>query len=412
MKIFIHLVTIFVLLESAQAINCNSAPQGKLGGTWWRKYSAWCTACGGTPYQGSGGGGCRPGPNWGGRNRSNSGGSSNYGTRGRSVGNQMIYNAVQEGMNQLFRQPTPQELAAKRQREWAAEQARIAAEIERQRLIKEKNDRMDAEANETLSLIDEAPSAMSDEDLLAESPVTTASLEEKKFDCTATVDLINRLKDPGLKHLDINIGKTEKIIKQAEVESKSADREAAIIAGNLLAGKLADKMANFASNQKTILAMEKQLMKLRKRKSTSKADIEKLQKWISAGITGGNGVMDAYEKTKAAKAFDFSDPKNTTNKEQMLTALGEFNAKFMADTGAWELAGETLAKTLGPGGVFAFKSAVLGIKVTVNRGNKMIAVKNLNEQKYLLGSMMKTRSEMSVKVNQLTDQYQTNCPGK
>ena len=47
---------------AAEAQNCNSAPTG-WGGGWWQQYSAWCTACGGTPnstYQS-----CTPGPNWG-----------------------------------------------------------------------------------------------------------------------------------------------------------------------------------------------------------------------------------------------------------------------------------------------------------------------------------------------------------
>lgn len=47
---------------AALAQNCSSAPRG-FGAAWWRSYSAWCSACGGTPN--SSNMSCRPGPNWG-----------------------------------------------------------------------------------------------------------------------------------------------------------------------------------------------------------------------------------------------------------------------------------------------------------------------------------------------------------
>lgn len=47
---------------AASAQNCNSAPTG-YGGAWWKSYSAWCSACGGTPNPAKTS--CTPGPNWG-----------------------------------------------------------------------------------------------------------------------------------------------------------------------------------------------------------------------------------------------------------------------------------------------------------------------------------------------------------
>lgn len=54
----------------AQSCSPSSAPRpvdGRVSGAWWGRYSKWCSECGGNPYQDSSGGGCRPGPNWGGK---------------------------------------------------------------------------------------------------------------------------------------------------------------------------------------------------------------------------------------------------------------------------------------------------------------------------------------------------------
>lgn len=54
----------------AQSCSPSSAPKpadGRVSGAWWSRYSKWCSECGGNPYQDHTGGGCRPGPNWGGK---------------------------------------------------------------------------------------------------------------------------------------------------------------------------------------------------------------------------------------------------------------------------------------------------------------------------------------------------------
>ncbi len=54
----------------AQSCSPSSAPKpadGRVSGAWWSRYSKWCSECGGNPYQDNTGGGCRPGPNWGGK---------------------------------------------------------------------------------------------------------------------------------------------------------------------------------------------------------------------------------------------------------------------------------------------------------------------------------------------------------
>jgi hypothetical protein len=65
-----------VVAGDAFAANCSNPPMppgGRLSGTWWNSYSSWCRTCGGTPFQDSTGGGCRPGPNWGAQSSSGAG---------------------------------------------------------------------------------------------------------------------------------------------------------------------------------------------------------------------------------------------------------------------------------------------------------------------------------------------------
>lgn len=406
---------LFLLFFSftASAVDCNNHPKpagGRISGAWWSEYSSWCTACGGTPYQNSSGGGCNPGPNWGGAKSATA-----TPQPGAQPMDHHIQQAVSAGMsgqisaedatalvgmgilgNALLAQPSPAELEARRQREWEMQQAAIAAEQERQRKIKEKNDRMDAEAAGTLALLDTGK--VSDEDLLKTPP--------RPFDCKATADKVAKYEAEGLKRLDINIGKARKVIKQAEEGKSKANRELAEIAGEAAAGKMADVMQDFVKNQKTIAAMEKQLQKLAAGNSVTNADKEKLQAWIDNGLKAGGAMIDTYETAKKAKAVDFADPKNASRKEQMLAAMEEFNNKFMNDTGAWELAGEHLSAGLGPAGPAVFKASVLGIKVAANRGAHYISENDLNEQKYHLGNMEKTRAEMAQKIKDMKKQMQ------
>lgn len=308
--------------------------------------------------------------------------------------------------NALLAQPSPEQIAARREAERQAAIAAAAAEAERQRLIKEREDKMDAEAAGTLALLGPSSSGTtSDEDLLRKPAV-------KKFDCEESLLLAHRLEKEGLKKIDINVGKTQKMIKQAEEGSAAANKELAVISGEALAGKLADKMKDFATNQDTIRAMEKKLQELTAHNSVSNADTEKLKVWLETGIESGNSVIDSYEALKKSKKVKMTDVEADASRERMLEKLGEFNDKFMNDTGAWELAGEHLSKALGPAGPVAFKTAVLGIKLTANRGAKMISENDLNEQKYHLGNMMKTRAEMAQKIKNLRKRHKEECSVK
>jgi len=143
-----------------------------------------------------------------------SGGTSAPAASGHEM-DQHISNAISAGMNgqisggdamglvglgllgnALLAQPSPAEIEARRQQALAAEQARVAAEIERQRQIKEKNDKMDADAESMLGLVAQAPAGASDEDLLKETKV-----EEKKAEVPA----------PAVPRLPSNVAVQKKI---------------------------------------------------------------------------------------------------------------------------------------------------------------------------------------------------------
>ncbi len=226
--------------------------------------------------------------------------------------------------------------------------------------------------------------------------------------CGEATSLADRLEKEGLEKLDINLDKTRKMIKQAEEGKSEADTKLVSIAGDAVAGELVDKMEDFATNHKTIFAMKKKLQQMTANPSNQHIGTKKLKAWLELGIGTGNAVIDSYEVHKKTWAIKGSDPSNAT-KKQMLSALAEYNEKFLADTGAWELAGEHLSKALGPAGNVAFKTTLLGIKVAANRGAKMISENDLNEQKYHLGNMMKIRAEMAQKVKTLRKQVQEKC---
>lgn len=126
--------------------------------SWWSKYKTWCEACGGKTYQDSRGGGCEPGPNWGGKNATAGTGSGS----GNSALDQAYANAMSASQNasqmaqasalylggalltEALRPATPEEqAAAQARREAEAEQARQRAAEEDRRSQALLNEMMD-----------------------------------------------------------------------------------------------------------------------------------------------------------------------------------------------------------------------------------------------------------------------------
>src|SRR5208282_5391935 len=116
---------------AASAQNCNSAPTG-YGGAWWRSYSAWCSACGGTPNPAKTS--CTPGPNW-----------------GRRGGNQAPDNSAAEAA--AANAAAEAEAEAERQQEIDAQKA-IIEEQNRQAAEQAKRDQEEFERNKQQALRD------------------------------------------------------------------------------------------------------------------------------------------------------------------------------------------------------------------------------------------------------------------
>lgn len=144
----------------AQSCSPSSAPKpadGRVSGAWWSRYASWCSACGGTPYQDSSGGGCRPGPNWGGKA---GGGTSSSGDAATDAGRiaadmfarlnpqtnsqaAMAFGAsvatgiLSAGIAEMMKGPSPEQIRQRQIQEELARQeeahrARERAEAERQ----------------------------------------------------------------------------------------------------------------------------------------------------------------------------------------------------------------------------------------------------------------------------------------
>lgn len=131
-----------VVATESFAANCSSAPMppgGRLSGSWWSSYSSWCRACGGTPFQDHTGGGCRPGPNWGGAQSSGSsaGGAAPFSMPSTGNVNQDLALGMAQLGTQMFlqgllssSQESPEQRARREEetRRAAEEAARRAAE--------------------------------------------------------------------------------------------------------------------------------------------------------------------------------------------------------------------------------------------------------------------------------------------
>jgi len=148
------------------AANCSSPPMppgGRVSGSWWSSYSSWCRSCGGTPYQNSSGGGCRPGPNWGGNSSSGSSASPSMPFTMPSTGN--ANNDLALGMAQIGTQMLVQGLLSMSQED-PQQKARREAEARRtaeeaQRRAAEQAQRQEEQHRDLLASLIPGPGSAS-----------------------------------------------------------------------------------------------------------------------------------------------------------------------------------------------------------------------------------------------------------
>lgn len=132
------------------AANCSNPPMppgGRLSGSWWSSYSSWCRACGGTPFQDNTGGGCRPGPNWGGQSSSATGAPPFSMPSTGNLNNDLALGMAQLGTQMIIQgligstQETPEQRARREEetRRAAEAAARRAAEEAHQREVQHQD---------------------------------------------------------------------------------------------------------------------------------------------------------------------------------------------------------------------------------------------------------------------------------
>jgi len=149
LAVLLGLAVMALSSPAASAQNCNSAPTG-YGGAWWRSYSAWCSACGGTPNPAKTS--CTPGPNW-----------------GRRGGNQAPDNSAAEAA--AANAAAEAEAEAERQQEIDAQKA-IIEEQNRQAAAKAQREKEEFERNKQQALRDMgiSPGASGLKDAKEDSP--------------------------------------------------------------------------------------------------------------------------------------------------------------------------------------------------------------------------------------------------
>lgn len=224
--------------------------------------------------------------------------------------------------------------------------------------------------------------------------------------------------EDGIGRIGIVMDKNEKFIKEAEDAKKAAVGDAAATAGEVALGKgvdaLQDRIANFVKAKESLLKMKKGLDEAEKfigvrerARKLSPGQIKQARKWIDNGLKYGGDVADlGVMVDQYNKAGSTQDPNSPMGKK-ILSALNNFNDKFMNDAGGWEFAGEHLAEFGGgPAGELAFKTAVIGIKVQVAAASYLINDAQLAEYRANQEKMKLELIKTQQKVKELKESFE------
>ena len=217
----------------------------------------------------------------------------------------------------------------------------------------------------------------------------------------------------GIRRIDANMKKNEKMIEQAQKDKKSSLKEIGTIAGDLVGRKAADilqaRMGQLLKTKKKLHKFKKGLDEIEKlsgsRKRSRKLSQQRIaeaRKWIDDGIKYGDKLADItlrsiqYAQTPGQKGSDLH------LKDKMLKTLKDFNEQFMDKAGGWEFVGENLAKYGGgPMAKLAFTTAVAGIKTEISAANYLIRNAEIGEFQYNQGKLQVERSKLLYKIKKL-----------
>jgi hypothetical protein len=275
----------------------------------------------------------------------------------------------------------------------------------------------------------EAQAALDIENALNEDTRRKQLAEKKTVDigkCESIAATITRIED-GIQRIDIIIGKNERFIKEAEEEKKKAVGDvvntANEAAGAAAANALLERITNFVKAKDSLQKMKKGLDELEKfsdardhARKLSKAQIKQAGKWMDNGLKYGDTATDLGMMGVQYYEAPRSDAENLKPPfvDKLVSALKDFNDKFMNDAGGWEFAGEHLAEYGGgPAGELAFKTTVMGVKLQVAAAGYLISDAELGEFRYNQGKMIVELLKMQQRVKKLrASLVSNNCPNQ
>ncbi len=427
----------------AQSCSPSSAPRptdGRVSGAWWSRYASWCSACGGTPYQNNSGGGCRPGPNWGGKAggaaASSSGDAATDAGRiaadmfsrlnpqtnaqaGLAFGASIATGILSAGIAEMMKGPSPEQI---RQRQ-------IQEELARQESARLAREAAEAAARKHQALLSSLGIAGGSANLslkLENDPNVVAIPDGAKFagipgndelklklgdpqhlarghrvvDCVQTRQVYERM-NAGLPMQREQLAKYEEQIRNATRERPAISEEA-----RTLAIKTAyDEARNIAKSVSVVRA----------RIGAMKMDgvaPEKRTEWMRS-LKDWDDLYEQIDKLPTAylAGAQFGEDLPTLGQSLQERAL-RLN-KLVVDSGLAETAGEELAKYgFGPAGAVTFRVAKFGIDSAYVTGKHILNENEIAQARATYDHLRSQHSDAQEKVNNAREDLAQLCTAK
>lgn len=444
----------YLLLDAgaalAQSCSPSSAPQpsgGRVSGAWWRQYSAWCSQCGGTPYQNNTGGGCRPGPNWGGKSGgfasslSSAPASDDPAVNAARIAGDMFSRLnpqtpsqigmaasasiatgiLSAGIAEMFKGPSPeqirqrqiQEEQARRERERLAREAAAAAERKHRTLLTEL--KADDGPPQLALKVDNDPGVVqlegfkfagipgNDELRLKLGDPEHLAKGGRVVDCAQTRQVYERM-NAGLPMQREQLAKYEEQIRNATRERPAISEEA-----RQLAIKTAYDEARNIAKSASVVRARLGAMKMDGVAPEKRAEwMRSLKDWdeLHEQIEQIDKLSTSYQAGK-----QYGEDLPTLGKSLQERAL-RLN-KLVVDSGLAETAGEELAKYgFGPAGAIAFRAAKFGIDSAYVTGKHVLNEQEIAQARATYDHLRSQYGQAEEKVNNARDDLAQLCTAK
>jgi hypothetical protein len=198
-------------------------------------------------------------------------------------------------------------------------------------------------------------------------------LESLKIaDGTACESLARKMAhfEGGIRQLDDVIGKNDRFIREAVEERGKSETEIAKTTGKAVAELAAFRLQNIAKARDGLLNTKKFLDRVKTAMGQgkfagdlTKGQIEHWKAWVDGGLKYSQTLADLLmmgdQYVKAPLPED-GVGRDSPSGDRFMSALRDFNDKFMYEAGGWEFVGEHLSEAVGgPALEAAFKLAVM-----------------------------------------------------